>query len=506
MTIPERVAAKLDELPDKPGCYLFRDRRGRIVYVGKAVSLRKRVRSYFRPSAWRRAPPKLRSLIGSVSDLDTLVARNEAEAILTEGRLIKEYRPRYNVSFRDDKQFLHLRLQPTDPFPRFELCRVRRNDTARYFGPYASAAAARVTLDFVEKQFGIRHCAPARPDAATHRHCHNDIVRHCLAPCLGSVSTETYRDRVEEACAFLEGRRPAVLDEVRERMRNAAAALDFETAAALRDADRHLRNVVRQRARQLAEPSPRPDEALVGIREIAEALGLKQPPRIMEAYDISNISGSHAVAAMVCFVDGRPRPQRYRRFRIRTVVGSDDPAMMAETLRRRFGKSGPSAVPDPDLVLVDGGIAQLRAALRELRALDRAHIPVAGLAKRQEELHVPGKRTPLRLPLDSPALKTLMRLRDEAHRFAIGYHRLVRNRALAVSALDRIPGVGPARKRTILQRFGSVQRLRNAGESDLAATPGIGQALARAILADLRPPEPKPEDGKADDARNASES
>lgn len=486
MTIPERVAAKLDTLPDKPGCYMLRDRRGRIIYVGKAVSLRKRVRSYFRPSALRRAEPRLRSLIRSVQDIDTLVARNEAEALLTEGRLIKEYRPRYNVSFRDDKQFLHLRIDVKEPFPKFELCRFKRNDNARYFGPYVSAATARATLDFVEKRFGIRKCKPVRPDTSTHRHCVNDIVRHCLAPCLGRLEPGAYRAQVDEACAFLAGQRPVILSEIRERMRQAAEALDFETAAALRDADLHLRVAIRQRARFIVSPAMKQDMALQGIREIGAVLALDRTPHVIEGFDISNISGVHAVAAMVCFVDGRPRPQRYRRFRIRTVEGSDDPGMMAETVRRRFLKTGSEALPEPDLVLVDGGIAQLRAAVRELHALRLTHIPVAGLAKRHEELHTLKSPTPLRLPRDSAALKILQSLRDEAHRFAIGYHRTLRQRALRDSELDRIPGIGPAKKQALLKRFGSVRRLREADEDAMAATPGIGRSLAAEIRTRLR--------------------
>ncbi len=487
MTIPERVAAKLDTLPDKPGCYMLRDRRGRIIYVGKAVSLRKRVRSYFRPSALRRAEPRLRSLIRSVQDIDTLVARNEAEALLTEGRLIKEYRPRYNVSFRDDKQFLHLRIDLKEPFPKFELCRFKRNDDARYFGPYVSSATARATVDFVEKRFGIRKCAPSRPDIDTHRHCMNDIVRHCLAPCLGRLEPGAYRAQVEEACAFLVGRRPAILADIRERMRQAAEALDFETAAALRDAYLHLQAAIRQRARfMVASPAMKAEETRQGLHEIGAILALAKPPRIIEGFDISTISGTHAVAAMVCFVDGRPRPQRYRRFRIRTVEGSDDPAMMAETVRRRFREAGNDRLSEPDLVLVDGGIAQLRAAARELRKLRLDHIPVAGLAKRHEELHTLNSPTPLRLPRDSAALKILQSLRDEAHRFAIGYHRTLRQRALQDSELDRIPGIGPAKKQALLKRFGSVRRLRDADEDDVAATPGIGRSLAAEIRTRLR--------------------
>ena len=212
MQISDTLQTKLRALPDAPGCYLFRDRRGRIIYVGKAVSLRKRVQSYFREASLRRGSPKLRGLVRSVDDLEVVVVRNEAEAVLTEGQLIKDYRPRYNVSFRDDKRFLLLRIDLREPYPVIRLCRIQREDEAQYFGPYASSAAARAAVDFVEKRYGLRKCAPREPDAQTYQHCLNDVIRFCSAPCVGKVTREAYHARVAEACAFLRGRRPQVAD------------------------------------------------------------------------------------------------------------------------------------------------------------------------------------------------------------------------------------------------------------------------------------------------------
>lgn len=481
MDLPDKVKRRLRELPDEPGCYVMRDGRGEIIYVGKAASLRKRVQQYFRAGTLRSADPKLRGLIRSIRDLEYVVVRNEAEAVLTEGRLIKEYRPRYNVSFRDDKRFLLLWADPADPYPRLKLCRIKKDQPLIYFGPYASSAAARATLDFVEKKFGLRKCEPKVPDDETYRHCINDIVRYCSAPCIGRVTAEEYRARFDEACAFLRGERIGYLKELREAMEAAAQELDFERAAALRDTLLKLDATVRERARVAADPAMRRELAGQGVKELRKALDLPARPGLIEAFDVSNISGTFAVGGMVCAVDGLPRRTRYRRFRIRTVEGIDDPGMMAEVIRRRYSSVISAGEELPGLVLVDGGVTQLNAARTELARLGLSHVPVAGLAKRYEELHVPGGGRPLRLPRDSQALATLQRLRDEAHRFALTYHRRLRSRRIRESRLDDVPGVGDKRKELLLERFGSVRRLVKATESEIAAVPGIGPTMARAI-------------------------
>ncbi len=481
MQLPETVKAKLKTLPDKPGCYLMRDRNGRIIYVGKAVSLRKRVQSYFRDATLKSASPKLRGLVRSVHDIDIIVVHNEAAALLTEGELIKTYRPHYNVAFKDDKRFLLLRADPRNTFPRFDLVRIRREDGALYFGPYASSPAARCTLDFVEKHFGIRKCAPALPDASTYKHCINDIVRFCSAPCIVRVSAEDYRSRFDDACEFLRGRRPELLADLRRQMQEAAAALDFERAAGLRDTLQMLDRSIRQHARVAPTPRMQRDAALEGITALQAHLELPALPRVIEAFDISNISGTFAVASMVCAVDGIPAPNRYRRFRIRTVSGSNDPAMMAEVIQRRIRGLQESGAPFPDLILVDGGITQLKAARASLAERGATAIPTAGLAKRYEEIVTGEKAQSLMLPTDSPALKVLRRLRDEAHRFAITYHRELRNRRIRESALDEIPGIGEKRKQLLLEHFGSVRRLTTAAPEAIAALPGIGSALAKLI-------------------------
>ena len=486
MQIPEQVRAKLKEVPDAPGCYLMRDRRGRIIYIGKAVSLRKRVQSYFRQAALRSGSPKLRGLVRSVADLDCIVVRTEAEATLTESRLIKQYKPRYNVSFRDDKRFLLLRADRTEPLPRLRLCRLRRDEGADYFGPYTSSAAARATLDFVEKHYGLRKCGPRLPDGETYKHCINDIVRFCSAPCIGKVTREAYRERFEEARAFLRGERPQVLGDVRARMEEAAQSMEFERAAALRDTLRALEQTARRRARMAPTPAMQAEFARRGLAELARALKLPAPPRLMEAYDISNTFGSYAVASMVCAVDGQPHKQRYRRFRIRAVEGIDDPAMMAEVIGRRFAGLIDEGGELPGLVLVDGGATQLAAARRALDALGLQAVPAAGLAKRFELLYRQEGGPPLCLDRHAAALRVLQRLRDEAHRFALDYHRRIRNRRIRESVLDDIPGIGPKRKQVLLKHLGSLRRIQRADEAAIAAVPGIGPETARLIKEALR--------------------
>jgi excinuclease ABC subunit C len=479
MQWPENIRKKLRELPDAPGVYLMRGRTGAIIYVGKAVSLHKRVQSYFRDSTYHKAEPKLRGLIRSITDFDVLVLRTDAEAVLTEGKLIKEYKPRYNTLFKDDKRFPLLRVDLHKPFPKFELCRIDKNDGAVYFGPYTSGLAARAALEFVERRFGIRQCRPERPDAETYQHCHNDIIRQCAAPCVGKVTPEEYIERVQTACAFLRGERPEYIKEVRTQMEAAAEKHRFEEAAALRDMMFLLTRAVKEKALVRKTDRMLINDADRGVRELGEALGLAKPPRIIECFDISNISGTYAVASMVTAVDGVPAPQRYRRFRIKTVEGSDDPRMMAEAVSRRYGRLKEEHGAMPDLVVVDGGITQLRAAFQALEKIG-VKIPIIGIAKQHEEIVRDGQPS-IFLPCDSRALRVITGLRDEAHRFAIAYHRKLRAQRIRESALDEIPTIGKKKKELLLKHFGSFERLHKATLEELLAAPGIGPKTAELI-------------------------
>ena len=482
-SIPDKVKDTLRNLPDVPGVYLMRDARGRIMYVGKAKSLRKRVSSYFRESAARRGDPKLRSLVHSIADLDLIELRTEAEAILMEGRLIKEYRPRFNILFKDDKQFLLLRLHTGEPVPRLDSCRLVKEDGARYFGPYPNASAAYAAKDFAQRHYGLRLCRPRIPGAEDHRHCHWDILRTCSAPCIGQIPPEAYRLRAEEAAAFLRGERPNALRELREEMLQASAKLRFEQAASFRDTLRLLTEALKRRTRMARTPQLKADEALAGVRELQKILSLDAVPRTLECVDISTISGTYAVASLVTALEGRPAPSRYRRFRIRTVEGSNDPAMIAEVVRRRFLRRDQPGWESPDLLIVDGGITQLRAAREALRNLGLTGIPTAGLAKRFEQVIAgPEKEEKvINLPEDSTALRVLKIVRDEAHRFALTYHRALRGKRIRESVLDDLPGIGPRKKAALLRKFGSVARLRTADVKKIAELPGIGPALAEAI-------------------------
>jgi excinuclease ABC subunit C len=486
MITPSLIQQKLAALPDKPGCYLMRDRKGTIIYVGKAVSLRKRVTSYFRDSTLRKAPPKLRSMVNSIADIEVIIVKGEAEALLTESNLIKTYRPRYNVLMRDDKQYPSLRADPHEPFPRITTCRIIREDNAVYFGPFPSDSVVRTVLDFTEKRFGLRKCTPIHPDAETYKHCINDIVRFCSAPCVNRISVDEYQARFEEACAFLRGERMGIIRELKEQMQEVAQEQNYEKAANLRDTWLALEEMVKRRRGIITRaPALHLADARKGVKELKELVGLPQLPKHIECFDISNLFGTHSVASMVVALDGIPDPRFYRHFKIKTVEGADDPRSIAEVVKRRYTRVRDEGKPLPGLILIDGGITQLRAAREALAEIGMATIPSVGIAKQFEEVVVDDGREPIRLPLDSQALRVLTRLRDEAHRFALTYHRWLRNRTIRESALDAIPGIGPAKKTALLRHFKSIYRLSRATLEEIEAVSGIDHALAEAIVRTL---------------------
>lgn len=510
--MPDRpsLSSKLGEVPHKPGVYLMRDRLARVIYVGKARDLRKRVGSYFQPSREMRADRKTRALLDSVWDFEWHTVKNEPEALLLEGRLIKEYRPKYNVSFRDDKRFLLVKVDDRDEWPRFRLTRLRKEDGARYFGPFAHAGALRQTLAFMRKRFGVLTFGRGAP---TERERKSSTYQVPMK--LADITAEQYRARVAEACTFLAGQSEEAFAKLETEMREAAEKLDFERAAQIRDMIEDLKRTTKPSRRFTRHILPTPADPESDLRALADALSLAAPPRVMECFDISNISTTHIVASMVCFRDGAPDKAHYRRYRIQTVDGQDDFASMAEVVRRRYSRilleraahdpdtaefsqqdpleaargtdrdSGFRYVTLPDLVIVDGGKGQLGAACRELAALRLHDLPVIGLAKEFEEIYRPGRPLPLRLPHDSGALKLLQRIRDEAHRFANGYHQLLMKRRIAESILDDIPGVSTSRKQALLSAFGSVARLRKASPEKIASVPGVGPRLAEEIAAYL---------------------
>ena len=475
------VRERLKTVPTRPGCYIMRDRQGVIIYVGKAKNLRRRVSSYFRPGA--KHPPKVRSMVETVYDFEFMTVRNEAESLLTEASLIKKYKPHFNILMRDDKRYLALRADTDAKWPRFACVRIVRDDGARYFGPFPSSPIVRAAKDFVEKRFGIRECDAIEPDEETHRHCLADVIRTCSAPCIGRISPEEYARRFDEACEFLDGRRPEVLSEVDEKMRQAAAEGDYETAAKLRDTISALREMTKSHFVRKS-PEMRREDALKGIAELAAAIGLEKLPRIIECVDISNLFGTHNVASLVVARDGLPDRRYYRHFKIKSFEGADDPRAMAEVVRRRYGPESTllETSPRADLYICDGGITQLRAARALFAELGVGDIPTVGLAKQQELVVLDDGRPDVFLPRDSQALMVITRLRDEAHRFAITYHRSLRERTIRESVLDEVPGIGEAKKTALLRRFRSVRGIARASVEDIASAAGVGAATAEAVL------------------------
>ena len=479
--VSELIRERLKAVPDRPGCYIMRDRRGEIIYVGKAKNLRRRVSSYFRPGT--KHPPKVRSMVETVYDFEFMTVKNEAESLLTEASLIKKYKPRFNILMRDDKRYLALRADPDAAWPRFTCCRIVRDDGARYFGPFPSAPVVRAAKDFVEKRYGIRECECLEPDAAARKHCLAQTIRHCSAPCLGQVTPEAYRANFDEACAFLEGKRPDVLGEVEAKMKAAAEKGDFESAARWRDTLFALKEMTKAHFVRRA-PHLREDDAKRGIAELAEAIGLDKPPRIIECVDISNLFGTDSVASLVVAKDGLPDGRYYRHFRIKSFEGADDPRSMAEVVRRRYGPDSTllETSPRADLYICDGGITQLRAARAVFAEIGVTDIPTIGLAKQQEEVVLDDGRPNVFLPRDSQALMVITRLRDEAHRFAITYHRNLRERHIRESALDAVPGIGEAKKLKLLRHFHTIHGIARATAADVASVAGVSEAIAAEVL------------------------
>ena len=526
---------RVHEVPHKPGVYLMRDRFNRVIYVGKARDLRKRVGSYFLPSKLAQADLKTRAMLDATWDFETHTVRSEAESVLLEGKLIKEYRPRYNVSFRDDKRFLMVRVDLSEEWPRFRLARFKKDDGSRYFGPYAHAGALRQTLNFMRKKFGVLTFGRGSP---TERELKSATYQVPVR--LSEISAERYRERVLQACEFLEGKSREMIATLEEEMRKAAKKMDFEKAAELRNMIDDLRSTTRPMRRFTRGSLPSSIDPIADVRALADALRLPQVPRVMECFDISNISTTHVVASMVCFRDGVPDKDNYRRYRVRTVDGQDDFASMAEVVRRRYSRvlleardansdvaefsqenaadaltrisrhlgrteaksrdpmaksqdnatgfvdsarndASFVAVRLPDLIIVDGGKGQLSAACRELQRLGLHDLPIIGLAKEREEIYRPGRALPLQLPMDSGALRLLQRIRDEAHRFANAYHQLLMKKRVGESILDDCPGVSQNRKNLLLRKFGSVNRLRKATVDEIASAEGIGRKLAEEV-------------------------
>ena len=474
--------AKARRAPHTPGVYLMKDAAGLVVYVGKAKDLKKRLASYFVPR--QRMTPKVAAMMDTVADMEWHEVRSETEALLLEGKLIKRWRPRWNILFRDDKQFPQVRVDLADALPKFRIVRARTTDACRYFGPFPHQQAVRRTLNEMRKKFGILladSTPTAQPDGTwkLYDDARSEIQKHANV-----VTTEEYAARVTEACAFLEGKVESWGEQVEADMRKAAADRDYEKAASLRDLLDALKRTTEKSRRFLREnPLPRRDEA-GALTSLAAALGLERPPATAECFDISHISGTLAVASMVRFVDGQADKSGYRRFKIKSFEGNDDFRSMQEVVGRRYTRLHEEQRAFPELVIIDGGLGQVGAALAAFKEHDLVPPPLIGLAKREETIVFPDGRE-LKLPRHDVGLALLMRIRDEAHRFANDFNAELRSRKLRESLLDEMPGLGPKRKDALLAHFGSIQKLRKATAAEIAEVAGLSDKLAGEVKAYL---------------------
>ncbi len=599
------IADKLATLPDNPGVYLMKNQDGTIIYVGKAVNLKNRVRSYFRT-----LPPdalKTKALVRNIADFEYIIVDNEVEALVLECNLIKKYRPKYNISLKDDKTYPYLKITKED-YPRVIITRNYIKDGGKYFGPYPSVTVLRETLELLRSIFPFRVCK--QRTFTNDRPCLNYQIKRCYAPCCGKISKEDYAQLIAKINDFFDGKHEELLADLTKQMNEAAENLHFEQAARLRDQIRGIERAIndqkavlsgnddkdvlglamganevivqiffiragkivgrenyvlhdaidggkaeilaafikqfyldnqfippnilleeelseaeilqtwlsekrggkvqftvpkrgqqkelvdlvvrnaeeellKKRERALAD-SERLNDALA---ELQAALHLPRLPKRIECYDISNTQGTESVASMVVFVDGKAKKDQYRKFRIKTVIGPNDFASMNEVLLRRLGHMDTDvkfAKDNPDLIIVDGGKGQLAFALKALAEMEHNDIPIAGLAKKEEILFLPNEDEGVYLPRDSQALYLVQRIRDEAHRFAITFHRSLRGKRNLASVLDDIPGVGAERKNALLRHFGSLTKITQATAEEIAEVEGIGEVLAEEIYEYLK--------------------
>ena len=598
----ETLQSKLGHLPEQPGCYLFRNAKREILYVGKAAVLADRVRSYFQKGSDQ--TPKTSLLVSEVADLETIVTRSELEALILESNLIKRHRPRFNIVLRDDKQYPYLRLPIKEPFPRLSIVRRVQKDGALYYGPYTPAGALRETLKVTRKAFPLATC-DIDIDGRADRACIEFEIKRCMAPCTGNQSREDYHVIVKQVRQFLEGRDRELLDSLRQDMESAAEREEYEEAARLRDrlfsvertlekqritqvttADQDVIGIARQGTAadlQLLfvrgglligrkdffwpQSADSPDEELVrsaieqfynkegqppkellvptdlvdaplieqwlsekrgdtvrlhppargaqhtlvlleeenaaaaiadhlrnealdrqATAELKRLLRLDTVPRRIEGFDISNIMGNQSVASLVVWEDGQAKKSDYRKFRIQTVEGANDFASMQEAVMRRYGAT--EDLTRPDLILIDGGLGQLSAALEGLKQVGQEQIPIMGLAKargeKEERIFLPGRKNPIVLRPTSPATHLVQRIRDEAHRFAVTYHRNLRGKALLSSELDQIPGIGKIRRNRLLKQFGSLPQIASATDEQLRSA-GLDAITVAALRKTLIP-------------------
>ncbi len=489
------IHENLKNLPDKPGVYLHKDKDGDIIYVGKAISLKKRVRQYFQSKS--NLDPKVRAMVSHIVEFEYIITETEMEALLLESSLIKKYMPKYNVLLRDDKTFPYIKLTLSEPWPRLMKTRRIIEDGSRYFGPYTDAAAVVLLIDLLSDIYGLKRCsANSFPDGF--KPCLNYHIRHCRGICTGDVDAAEYRKSVEQVVDFLSGKTEGVLRYLDAQMIREAEAMNYERAAEYRDQmaavkaipnqeklDDFLSDIRRNRVkvvRRKAEEMAREEqEKILALNEAWKKVGLDGIIRV-EAYDISHIAGTDSVGAMVVFEDGKPSRKNYRRFRIKTSPGGGDTDSIKEVLHRRMKRGleqSPGFLPMPDLILLDGGQNQVKAAEQVLTAL-KIKIPAAGMVKderhRTRGLVLWGEEKDLKD--NRVLLRYIAMIQEEVHRFAIEYHRGLRAKKLQKSLLDQVPGIGEKRKEALLRELGSIDAILNAEPEVLEKVPGMNRRAA----------------------------
>ena len=461
----------------------MKDFLGRIIYVGKAKSLKKRVSSYFQsPGRLAGRNPKIHSMVHAVSDLDFVALKSEPEALLLEGKLIKQWKPKYNTDFVDDKRFLLVRVDMGSELPRFELVRTKRGDEALYFGPFANSGFLRKTLTELQRQFGILlwDARPVKREDGTWRQ-YNDLRSEIYGQ-PNEVTATDYKKNVAEACTFLEGKSKEWLGLLQKEMQATAKKQNFEKAARLRNDIHAIETTARNT--KLSGLSPdvgRGGDPQAALLKLRDALGLETLPAHLECFDVSHISGEYCVASLVHFSNGRPDKRLYRRFKIKSFSGNDDFRAMEEVVERHYRRLHEEKRSFPDVVVIDGGKGQLRSALRAFLKQGLEPPALIGLAKREETIIFTNQRQPLNLPPQDEARRLLQHLRNEAHRFANSYNARLRSRKLRQSVLDQIPGLGATRQKALLARFKNLKALKAATTAELMEVEGVGPKLAAKI-------------------------
>lgn len=484
-----KIKEKIRQLPNKPGIYIMRDCLGRVIYVGKAKNLKKRVSTYFHSAKrfqLQDIQPKIAAMISLVDDFDIIEVKSEAEALILESQLIRQWKPKYNTDAKDDKRFLLVKVDVQNAIPQFRLVRNRTDQKSMYFGPFVGSRELKKTLHDLRAKYGIL-LGDTHPQKLNEEQFKlYDDIRAEIYGHANEVTLEEYKERVSNACKFLEGKSHEYVKEVEVQMKAASEKQDYEKAAQLRDLLFAIKKTLEPSRKFISQPAEKQDVAARAMELLSKAIGLETPATHIECFDISHISGTFLVASMVHFTNGVPDKSQYRRYKIRSFIGNDDYRAMQEVVSRRYLRLNKEGAKFPDLIIIDGGKGQVNAALTAFLAYDLTPPPMIGLAKKKETIVFSDERPNLNLPLNSPALHLLQRVRDEAHRFANAFNAELRSKRIKESVLDDFSGLGPVRKEMLLKHFKSIENLRKASAKDLQEIPGIGPKIAEELYEYLK--------------------